>query len=485
MRRLSLLVGLLVLSLGCDGDAFSAHPDVVAEAAGQTLSAERVAEILTSVKGIPVTAEAATFVGSLWADYTLFANAVAEGELETDSATIHEAMWRDVAEFTAGHWFDSLIATRATPSQERIDSAYAVDSVRVFQHVLIRPATNDDAGRAAARRAINGVLAEARGGTDFGELALEHSQEQAAQADSGFLPAAPRGAFVAAFDSAAWLLAPGQISGVVATNFGFHVIRRATEAQAKERLGKLLISQMVPAMEQAYYEELDSIFELKLAGGAVGKARGALANLAGSADDGSRLVGFNDGELTVGAFARWIQADVANPIQGPQNLEAMRKLPDSTLELGIHQTASRYLFLREAQRAGITVTPDEWQMISEAFSSQLDTLKATIGLGPDVIDPAAPEADRKRAAALRVDAFFDKMVTGEAQVRLLPGMLTWTLREKYGAKVNPAGVQHAVALANVRNGGDSSGTPTGPGQAPQVITPAPGGPPINEGAETP
>src|SRR5690606_32667909 len=107
---------------------------------------------------------------------------------------------------------------------------------------------------------------------------------------------------------------------------------------------------------------------------------------------------------------------------------------------GIHQLASRYLFLREAERAGVSITADEWQMISEAFTAQIDTLKVTIGLGSDVIDPAAPLADRRRAAALRVDAFFDKMVKGEAQVRLLPGMLTWTLREKTGAKVNPAGV---------------------------------------------
>src|SRR5690606_31190243 len=263
-RRLSLLVGSLVLTLGCSGDAFTAHPDVVAEAAGQSLSAERVAEILTSVKGIPVTAEAANFVGNLWADYTLLAQAIADGTLETDSATIHGAMWRDVAEFTAGHWFDSLIVERASPSTEQIDSIFRADSVRVFQHVLIRPQGSGASERAEARRAADRVLAQARSGTDFGVLALQNSQEPAAQADSGFLPLAPRGAFVPAFDSAAWMLAPGQISSVVETNFGYHVIRRATEEQARVRIANHLTSQMVPEMEQAYYAELDSTFSLRL-----------------------------------------------------------------------------------------------------------------------------------------------------------------------------------------------------------------------------
>jgi len=484
MRRTLWLAGALFVVTGCNGDAFTAHPDVAAEAAGQTLTAERVAEILTSVKGVQVNAEAANFVSSLWTDYTLFAQAVATNQLETDSAMVAGAMWKDIAEFTAGHWFDSLISQRAMLTPERLDSAYALDSVRVFQHVLVTvDPTANEATRNAARRKADGLLAEARRGANFGGLVLRDSDEPAAQADSGFLPVSPRGAFVAAFDSAAWLLAPGAISDVVVTSFGFHVIRRADDAQAKQRLGAWLEPQLVSRMEQAYYTELDSTFQLELSRNAVVLAKEALADLNAAGRNSRKLVSFRDGAFTVADFARWIRADVSDPVQGPQALAQLQQIPDSLLELGLRQMGQRYLFLREAERNEVRVTPEEWAMIRDHFVAQVDSLKTAIGLTPDVIDPNAPEADRRRAAALRVDGFFDRMTTGESRMRLLPGMLAWTLRDRGEGRVNPAGVQHAVALAQARVSGDSAAGATAGGDTatgPAPIRPAPGGPPVGD-----
>jgi hypothetical protein len=484
MRRSSWLVAVLIAIVGCKGGAFTAHPDVAAEAAGQTLSAERVAEILTSVKGVQVNPEAATFVAQLWTDYTLFAQAVATNTLEADSAMVAGAMWKDVAEFTAGHWFDSLIAERATMTPAHIDSVYALDSVRVFQHVLVTvEPTATEAARNAARRKAEGVLADARRGTSFGALALRHSDEPAAQADSGFLPVSPRGAFVASFDSAAWLLQPGAVSGVVVTSYGFHVIRRADDAQAKARLGPWLEPQLVQRMEMAYYAELDSTYQLEIARNATVLAKEALADLNRAGKSTRKLVSFSDGEFTVADFARWIRADVSDPVQGPQQLAQLQQIPDSQLRLGLEQMGQRYLFLREAERHDVRLTPEEWAMINEHFVAQVDSLKSSIGLTPAVIDPNAPEEDRRRAAALRVDGFFDRMTSGESRMRLLPGMLAWTLRDRGEGRVNPAGVQHAVSLAQARlTGGDTTGATAGGDTAtgPAPIRPAPGGPPVGD-----
>jgi hypothetical protein len=175
----------------------------------------------------------------------------------------------------------------------------------------------------------------------------------------------------------------------------------------------------------------------------------------------------------------------SDPVQGAQSLSEMRQLPDSTMELALHQMGQRYLFLKTAEDSGMAITSAEWEQIVAMFRESVDTLKASIGLGPEVIDPSAPEADRRRAAGLRVDQFFDRMTQGEARMQMLPGMLTWTLRRDAEARVNPAGVQQAVALAEARLGPLDPGMGAGPGGAPEPapMRPAPGGPPV--GGDTP
>ncbi len=489
MRRSLLLVGSLAFTLGaCGGDAFTAHPDVVAKAAGQELSASRVAEILTSVKGVNVTPEAARFVASLWVDYTLFAQSVADGSLESDSTAIANAMWVDVAEITAGHFFDSLIARRAQVTPEAVDSAYKAGDVRVLQHVLITvdPAATE-AERASARQKIDRIHGQAAAGADFGKLALDNSGDVSTKVDSGFLPPSPKGAFVAAFDSAAWLLEPGQVSDVVVTSYGFHVIRRASEAQAKSRIEQWLPNPLVGAMEKAYFAELDSVNDVKLVDNAAARAKEALADLGKAGSSTRTLVTYKDGKITEADFAKWVRAMTADPVQGPQQLEQMRQVPDSVMDQALQQVAQRYLFLRSAQGEGIGITADEWQQIKGNFEASVDTLKTTIGLGPDVIDPKAPEADRRRAAALRVDQFFDRMTQGQQRMRLLPGMLTWSLRQHAAGAVNPAGVQQAVSLAQAivsardsANGGADSAA--GAAGVASPIKPAPGGPPVPGGS---
>ena len=98
------------------------------------------------------------------------------------------------------------------------------ESVRA-SHILIRVDEKADAAaKKKARAEIDAVLKQAKSGADFGKLAQQHSQDGSA-AQGGDLNYFAKGQMVPAFDKVAFELKPGQLSDVVTTQFGYHIIK--------------------------------------------------------------------------------------------------------------------------------------------------------------------------------------------------------------------------------------------------------------------
>ncbi len=98
-------------------------------------------------------------------------------------------------------------------------------------HILIRTdgATADE--RAEARATLEGVLDRIEGGAAFAELAQEYSQDGTAErgGDLGFFG---RGQMVGEFEQVAFDLEVGETSGIVETQFGYHIIRVTDRREA-------------------------------------------------------------------------------------------------------------------------------------------------------------------------------------------------------------------------------------------------------------
>lgn len=124
------------------------------------------------------------------------------------------------------------------------------EAVRASHVLVALPQQADEAMKKAARAKADDVLKQARAGADFAKLARTYSNDASAQrgGDLGFFP---KGQMVAAFENAAFALQPGQVSDVVETPFGYHVIKVAEHRPARV----VPFAEVAPQIEQYLVQE--------------------------------------------------------------------------------------------------------------------------------------------------------------------------------------------------------------------------------------
>ncbi len=89
-------------------------------------------------------------------------------------------------------------------------------------HILLKTEGKDDA---TVKARAEDVLKQAKGGADFAALARKYSEDEGSVKNGGDLDYFGRGRMVPEFDAAAFLLEPGQLSDVVKTQYGYHIIK--------------------------------------------------------------------------------------------------------------------------------------------------------------------------------------------------------------------------------------------------------------------
>jgi len=173
--------------------------------------------------------------------------------VEEQTAGVEEATAVDAADFY----------------QENIDS-FKVPEAVTASHILMAFTPEDtDVTKAKKKEDLAGIRAQILAGGSFEELAAEHSDCPSSQR-GGNLGSFGRGQMVPEFDATAFILATGDLSDIVETQFGYHLIK-VTDHQAegvkslgevKEQLQAYLTAQKKQEALIAYIGQLKEKAEI-------------------------------------------------------------------------------------------------------------------------------------------------------------------------------------------------------------------------------
>jgi parvulin-like peptidyl-prolyl isomerase len=102
------------------------------------------------------------------------------------------------------------------------------------------PLTSDQ--QKAKQKQADDLLKRIRGGADFASLAKQYSEDPGSKDNGGEMPAFPRGQMVPEFEAAAFSLTNNQVSDIVTSAYGYHIIKSIDKTPAK----KLALTDKVP-----------------------------------------------------------------------------------------------------------------------------------------------------------------------------------------------------------------------------------------------
>jgi peptidyl-prolyl cis-trans isomerase C len=131
------------------------------------------------------------------------------------------------------------------------------------RHILVavKPNATEEEKKAALKKAED-IREKATKGEDFAKLASEYSDDPGSKAKGGDLGFFTAGSMVGKFEQAAFTLKPGEISPVVETEFGYHIIkveeRKAAEQQPYDAVKEQVIAKATQAVQQ---ERLNAFLE--------------------------------------------------------------------------------------------------------------------------------------------------------------------------------------------------------------------------------
>ena len=291
----------------CSGlkDALNAHTDWVARAGSAEFTVAKTASLLGKSRA-PIRKDVAKSIANVWVDYQLLGYAAAHNDSLSDPKQIDEAMWPAIANLKARKWYDIVSKGWGVEDTAAAQRQWTSGQILGADHILLLTQGMNDAQKADVKKKADAIRAKVTP-ANFADTAKKYSQDQATAKSGGSLGIFPRGSMVPEFENAVLALKPGQISPVIQTQYGYHIIRRPTYDQIKGQLFAASKGRSVAVAESTYLAKLEQNGKIEVKKSAVATVRALGNDPDAYRNDNTVIATSTAGKFTTSRLVGWLE----------------------------------------------------------------------------------------------------------------------------------------------------------------------------------
>lgn len=401
----------------------------MATAGEWSLSEDRLAELLVLAQPFPLDSASAGSLARHWLGAASLALRAAAGDSLMGSQALAAAAWLDRREALLAADREERLGAAAALGPDAVDSAFHEGSLRLVAHVVRRvgPETSS-AERLLQQRTAERILQSLVDGGSWNAAVAE--SEDASRAAGGLLGLVAKGELPTTLDLAAFRLQPGQISGVVQSRAGFHVVYRPRLAEVRSLFADRLRQRRLAEADARANERERTEREMRIVPGAAEVVGRLAARPSAWLDSELILAEWEGGALTAGDAARYavfLPSDARTQLAGAEE--------DAQADL-VRELADRELRLTDARERGFALDAAAEESMAAAHADEVEYWTAALALD-------ASDAPSRPGLARHMEA----VVARRGQLRSLSPLFQAWLSQRAGARLRERGVMAAVVQA--------------------------------------
>ena len=418
---------LLTVLAGC-GDL--TERGVAARAGDWTLTEGRLAELIVLAQPFPMDSMAVHQLADHWVSMAALSLRSAAGDSLRGSEALGEATWLDRREAVLDADREARLGSEITLDAAAAEEIFNDGRLRLAAHSLRRvgPETSSSE-RVLQQRTADRLLSTLVEGGSWDQVVAE-SEDLATRSAGGLLGLFALGELPSTLDRVVFQLEPGQVSSVVQSAQGFHIVYRPRY----EEVGSLYMEQL----RQRFLAESDAAANRQeLTSRGFEAAVGGTAVLGRMAEDPTEwlesaqpLANWEGGVLTAGVVARYLD------FFPPESLAELAGAAEDARVRLITDLGVRELRYMDAVVSGEALSPTLEESFATAHADEIEYWTRELELD-------APDAPSRPALARHMEL----LVSRQLDARSLPPLLEAWLRGRIDHRVRPRGVLASIVLA--------------------------------------